>query len=140
MPQCPSLDCSQPQPVLHRRLFNLGGPDRLSRADMAEAVARAHGHDASLVQRVPAASGAGFAERRSWTANCLPFDCAHCRSVVQFRLMLFILQHIHPAAPLPCQDSVPPSNSTPACFPLPPRSQPALPLPCGHDLPPTHPS
>lgn len=42
------------------RLFNLGGPDRLSRADMAEAVARAHGHDPSLVQRVPAASGAGL--------------------------------------------------------------------------------
>lgn len=44
------------QGELQHRLFNLGGPDRLSRADMAEAVARAHGHDPSLVQRVPAAS------------------------------------------------------------------------------------
>lgn len=35
----------------------MGGPDRLSRADIAEAVARAHGYDVSLIQRVPAVSG-----------------------------------------------------------------------------------
>ena len=35
----------------------MGGPDRLSRADIAEAVALAHGYDTGLIQRVPAASG-----------------------------------------------------------------------------------
>ncbi|KAI7836218.1 hypothetical protein COHA_009899 [Chlorella ohadii] len=50
------------QGELQHRLFNLGGPDRLSRADMAEAVARAHGHDPALVQRLPAASAASRSE------------------------------------------------------------------------------
>jgi dTDP-4-dehydrorhamnose reductase len=34
----------------------MGGPDRLSRADMADAVAAACGHDARLIVRAPAAS------------------------------------------------------------------------------------
>ena len=39
-----------------RRLFNLGGPDRLSRVDMARAVAEARGHDPAPILAVPAAS------------------------------------------------------------------------------------
>lgn len=42
------------QEELQHRLFNMGGPDRLSRADMALAVAEAHGYDPSLVLAVPA--------------------------------------------------------------------------------------
>uniref|UniRef100_A0A7N0ZQT3 RmlD-like substrate binding domain-containing protein n=1 Tax=Kalanchoe fedtschenkoi TaxID=63787 RepID=A0A7N0ZQT3_KALFE len=37
-------------------LLNVGGPDRLSRAQMAEAVAQTRGHDLSLIKRVPASS------------------------------------------------------------------------------------
>lgn len=36
----------------------MGGPDRLSRADIAAAVAEAHGYDTGLILRVPSASGA----------------------------------------------------------------------------------
>ncbi|KAL4426244.1 hypothetical protein ABPG77_009859 [Micractinium sp. CCAP 211/92] len=42
------------QAGLRHRLFNMGGPERLSRADMARAVAKAHGLDAALVRAVPA--------------------------------------------------------------------------------------
>lgn len=39
-----------------RHVFNVGGPDRLSRADMARAVARCQSHPEDLVRPVPAAS------------------------------------------------------------------------------------
>eukprot|EP00850_Spirogloea_muscicola_P011459 SM000071S21083 [mRNA] locus=s71:320104:322126:+ [translate_table: standard] len=37
-------------------IFNLGGPDRLSRVEMAEEVARVRGYDLQLIKSVPAAS------------------------------------------------------------------------------------
>lgn len=39
-----------------RLLLNVGGPDRVSRADMAEAVARIRGYDSSLIKHVSASS------------------------------------------------------------------------------------
>ncbi|EFN51077.1 hypothetical protein CHLNCDRAFT_141448 [Chlorella variabilis] len=44
------------QDELQHRLFNMGGPDRLSRADMAAAVAAACGYDPALILAAPAAS------------------------------------------------------------------------------------
>lgn len=37
-------------------LLNVGGPDRVSRVEMAEAVARIRGYDASLIRPVSASS------------------------------------------------------------------------------------
>ena len=37
-------------------LLNVGGPDRLSRVQMAEVVARVRGYDASLIKQVSASS------------------------------------------------------------------------------------
>lgn len=39
-----------------RLVLNAGGPDRLSRVQMAEAVAQVRGHDLSLIKHVSASS------------------------------------------------------------------------------------
>lgn len=39
-----------------QRTFNMGGPERLSRADMGRIVARVRGHPAENVREVPSAS------------------------------------------------------------------------------------
>lgn len=39
-----------------RLLLNVGGPDRVSRVQMAEAVANFRGYDTSLIKPVPASS------------------------------------------------------------------------------------
>eukprot|EP00850_Spirogloea_muscicola_P008554 SM000045S16299 [mRNA] locus=s45:759327:761370:+ [translate_table: standard] len=39
-----------------KNIFNLGGPDRLSRVEMAEEVARVRGYNLQLIKSVPAAS------------------------------------------------------------------------------------
>lgn len=41
------------------RVYNMGGPERLSRADMAERLAEVRGHDRRRIRRCPAASMAG---------------------------------------------------------------------------------
>ena len=41
------------------RVYNMGGPERLSRADMAEQLAEVRGHDRRRIRRCPAASIAG---------------------------------------------------------------------------------
>ena len=46
--------------------FNLGGPDRLSRADMAATVARVMGHSVELVNRVASATVCCLCDAKKW--------------------------------------------------------------------------
>lgn len=42
--------------LLPAQVYNMGGPERLSRVDMAQAVAAVRGHDPTLILPVPSAS------------------------------------------------------------------------------------
>mmetsp|Transcript_50765 Transcript_50765/g.162509 ORF Transcript_50765/g.162509 Transcript_50765/m.162509 type:complete len:206 (-) Transcript_50765:106-723(-) len=54
---CKGLVAGSPQEYPHgERVFNMGGPERLSRVDMARAVAAARGHSEAAIQPVPSAS------------------------------------------------------------------------------------
>ena len=44
------------RPAAGPAVYNMGGPQRLSRVDMARAVAAARGHDAACILAAPAAS------------------------------------------------------------------------------------
>eukprot|EP00897_Mesotaenium_endlicherianum_P010791 jgi/Mesen1/9740/ME000695S09046 len=68
-----------------RHVFNLGGPDRLSRAEMAGVVADVRGHDRALVQLASAAS----ASRGVVSPQDISMDCSHLVTTLGMSLTPF---------------------------------------------------
>lgn len=58
-------------------LLNAGGPDRVSRVQMAEAVAHVRGYDTSLIKQV-SASSVSIYEALILRSNCLIISFAFC--------------------------------------------------------------
>lgn len=63
-------------------LLNVGGPNRVSRVEMAETVAEIRGHNKSLIKRVSASS------------VCLALDLLYILQIVILSSIVFIIDQI----------------------------------------------
>ncbi|KAK9806933.1 hypothetical protein WJX72_007947 [[Myrmecia] bisecta] len=97
------IERGRSDPDIKHRLFNMGGPERLSRADMAYAVAEVHGYDKSLVKCAPSSS----VNRGVPNPADLSMDVKRLVSELKVKLTPFrkALEDIQPAPPTDDEDA-----------------------------------